>query len=198
MSYDFDRFFEEKLKELVKEDRIIDIGGGHPFQKRMAKYRYLFAGKRYETIDPSPVYNPTIIGDAHNLPLKNDSVSAILSISVFEHLHDPKKAAEEIYRVLKPGGKALIFTHFIYPYHARYGVYKDYFRFTEDGLRYLFRGFASLEIKKSGGYFRALFFFSPFQAALRPLWEPIAYFLDKLFKTEKHTTTMGYYIFAVK
>lgn len=198
MKYDFIEFFEEKLKELAKCERVLDVGGGRPFQKRMAPYKAWFAGKKFETLDISPVYEPTIIGDVHAMQLPDESVDAILSLSVLEHLHDPAIAMKETHRVLRKGGKLLLYTHFIYPYHARTGIYKDYFRFTEEGLRHLFREFSNVELKKQGGYFRALGFFLPFQARLKWLWEPIAYFFDKVLRTEKRSTTPGYYIYAVK
>ncbi len=198
MKYDWDIFFEEKLMELSQEDFILDVGGGTPFQKRMAKYKNWFQGKRFATIDQDEKAHPTIVGDVHNLPLRDGEVDAILCNSVLEHLYDPKRAVEEICRVLKKGGRVLAYTHFIYPYHARSGKYDDYFRFTEISLRYLFRQFGNVEIKKQGGYFRAMMFFMPGQVVLKPLWEPIAYFLDKLFATEKHTTTTGYYVYATK
>lgn len=198
MIYDYERFFEEKLKELAKESYILDVGGGSPFQKGMAKYKKIFEGKNFKTLDVSPEYKPDIVGDIHNLPLDDGGVGAILCKSVLEHLEDPAKAVSEMRRVLKPGGKILIYTHFVYPYHARRGIYKDYFRFTEDGLRHLFRDFKKVEIKKEGGYFRAMCFFMPAQAILKPLWEPIAYALDKFFQTEKRTTTCGFYLYAVK
>lgn len=198
MIYDYERFFEEKLKELAKESYILDVGGGSPFQKGMAKYKKIFEGKNFKTLDVSPEYKPDIVGDIHNLPLDDGGVGAILCKSVLEHLEDPAKAVSEMRRVLKPGGKILIYTHFVYPYHARRGIYKDYFRFTEDGLRHLFRDFKKVEIKKEGGYFRAMCFFMPAQAILKPLWEPIVYALDKFFQTEKRTTTCGFYLYAVK
>ena len=198
MNYDYQRFFEEKLKELAKEPDVLDIGGGHPFQKYMAPYKEWFKGVRYETLDPAPEYKPTIVGDVHKMPIKDASVSAILCNSVLEHLYDPARAVEEMYRVLKPGGKILLYTHFIYPYHARKGIYKDYFRFTEDAFHHLFAKFSRLELKKHGGYFRAMMFFMPLQSRLKPLLEPLMYFLDKLFKTERRSTTPGFYIYAVK
>lgn len=198
MKYDYEKFFEDKLTELVKENYILDVGGGEPFQKGMAKHRKIFYGKNYKTLDSSPEYKADIVGDIHALLMADGSVGAIICKSVLEHLEDPQKAAKEIYRVLRPGGKALVYTHFIYPYHARNGVYKDFFRFTEDGMRYLFRDFGEIEIKKEGGYFRAIFFFMPGQALLKPIWEPLAYFLDKLFGTEKRSTTCGFYLYAVK
>ena len=198
MKASFEKFFEEKLRELAKEPRVVDIGGGQPFQKDMAKYRGFFDNVRYETVDASAQYHPTYIADAHRLPFKDDEIPAIICKSVLEHLEDPKKAAEEMYRVLKPGGALLLYTHFIYPYHARHGVYKDCFRFTEDGLRYLFRNFSKLEIKKQGGYFFALMFFLPGQRYLKFALGPVALLLDKIFSTEKRTTTAGYWLFAPK
>ncbi len=198
MQYDWNQWFESKLRELAKEERVVDAGGGHPFQKRMARYKELFKNTRYETLDSAPRYAPTIVGDIHALPFSDGSVPAILCVSTFEHINDPKRAAEEMYRVLKPGGKLLLFTHFIYPYHARPGIYGDTFRFTDEGLRFLFRQFTRVEVKKQGGWFRAMMFFLPGQVYLARFLEPIAYALDKLFRTERRSTTVGYYVYAVK
>lgn len=198
MQYDYEQFFERKLREIAASDYILDVGGGRPFQKRLAKYEPWFSGKRFETVDNVPEYEPTILGDVHDLPLKNESVGAILCLSVLEHLHDPVQAAGEMRRVLKKGGKLLAYTHFIYPYHARPGMYEDYFRFTEPALRYLFRDFSHVEIRKQGGYFSALMFFVPGQATLKPVLQPIAYALDKLIRTENRRTTPGFYVYAVK
>jgi len=196
--YDYRKYFEDKLKELSKEDSVLDVGGGNPFQKRMAKYKSWFDGKKYETLDFSEKYNPTIVGDIHDLKIGDNSVPAILCSSVLEHLHNPHKAVSEMHRVLSSGGKILAYTHFIYPYHARQGVYGDFYRFTEDALKDLFKDFSTVEIKKEGGYFRAMMFFMPLQSKLKFILEPLAYVLDKLFKTEKRTTTAGYYIYAIK
>ena len=198
MRYDHEIFLEGKLKEIAKEERVLDIGSGSPFQKRLAKHKNLFANVKYETLDSAAKYNPTYVGDIHNLPLPDGSLPAVICLSVFEHLYEPQKAADELYRTLKSGGKAIIYTHFVYPYHGRKGVYSDYFRFTEEGLRYLFHNFSKIEIKKQGGYFRAMGFFLPMQARFRFLWEPIAYLLDKLLKTENRMTTAGYYVYLVK
>lgn len=198
MKYDYEKFFEEKIKEIAREKEILDVGGGSPFQKRMAEYRGLLEKSRYRTLDAAPEYNPSIVGDIHEMPVESGSVNAVICLSVLEHVSDPQRAAEEIKRILKLGGKALIYTHFIYPYHARPPAYSDNFRFTEDGLRRLFGGFSRLEIKKHGGYFLALMFFFPFQNRLKFVLEPFCYLLDKIFKTERRTTTAGYYLYAIK
>lgn len=46
--------------------------------------------------------------DARVLPFADESMDAIVCMSVLEHLHDLQSPAEEFYRVLKPGGTAVI------------------------------------------------------------------------------------------
>jgi SAM-dependent methyltransferase len=43
-------------------------------------------------------------GDARQLPFKDGSISAILSVTAFEHVHGLDQALREMHRVLKPGG----------------------------------------------------------------------------------------------
>lgn len=198
MKYDHVKFFEDKLKNIAKCSRVLDAGGGHPFQKYMAKYRNWFKDVKYETLDISEKYSPTILGDIHSIPLKDKSVDGILCLSVLEHLYNPKAAIAEMHRILSDGGKLLAYTHFIYPYHARNGIYEDYYRFTETSLKNLFGDFSKIEIKKQGGYFRSMMFFLPFQSKLKVIIEPIAYVFDKLFNTEKRSTTAGFYIYCEK
>ena len=53
-------------------------------------------------------YVERMCADAHNLPLRDGSVDCVLSISLLEHLENPAKCVEELYRVLKYGGTAII------------------------------------------------------------------------------------------
>lgn len=66
--------------------------------------------------------NVDVVADAHVLPYANSSVDSIYCEAVLEHLSDPAKAVEEMYRVLKPGGRVIAITPFLqrfhgYPYH---------------------------------------------------------------------------------
>ena len=45
-------------------------------------------------------------GDAHDLPLEESSIDVLRSERVFQHLEDPARAAAEVARVLRPGGRA--------------------------------------------------------------------------------------------
>jgi SAM-dependent methyltransferase len=98
----------ELLAELPKTGFMLDIGGG---RRMLDDERYF--NMEYDVFDEADLY-----GDAQNLPFKDNSIDFIHSTAVFEHLPEPQKAAQEIHRVLKPGGKAYIVTAFMQPVHS--------------------------------------------------------------------------------
>lgn len=197
--YAYQKFFDEKIRAIAAAGgTVLDVGGGERFQKDLHRYRELFGAADYRTLDVAARYHPDIRASIYTIPLPSASVAAVICKSVLEHLEEPQQAVAEMHRILKPGGRVFVYAPFIYPYHARAGVYRDFFRFSEDGLRYLFRNFRSVEIMKVGGYFRALMFFLPWQHRLKVILEPIAYLLDKLFRRDRGSTTAAYYLCAVK
>lgn len=199
MVYDYDKFFEEKLKLIAENCKnILDVGGGRPFQKLVGRYKNLLEGKKYITLDIDPATKPDVVGDAHQMPFEDASFDAVLHVYVFEHLRDPHKAASEIHRVLKPGGYMLGVIPFVHPYHARKGGYRDYWRFSKDGIKDLFKNFEDVELFKIGRYFRAMIGFLPFLWRFRSVLEPLAYVLDRLLIDGFRNTTAGYIVFAKK
>ena len=50
------------------------------------------------------------VGSVYNLPYKNESVDGVLMSDVMEHFHDLRKAASEVFRILKPGGVLVLDT----------------------------------------------------------------------------------------
>ena len=82
------------------------------------------------------------------LPIANYNIDIIISLAVLEHVPDPKAIADEIYRVLKPGGKIFIYIPFIQGYHA--SPY-DYQRYTISGIKHLFKNFNIIETKCGSG-----------------------------------------------
>ena len=198
MVYDYDKFFEEKLKLIAeKSHTILDVGGGRPFQKIVGRHKNILEGKKYITLDIDPATKPDVVGDAHKMPFEDASFDAVLHVYVFEHLHNPQKVADEIHRVLKPGGYMLGVVPFIHPYHARKNGYRDYWRFSKDGTGVLFKNFKEIELFKIGRYFRAWIGFLPFLWRFRRVLEPIAYVVDRLMSNGRNTTA-GYIIFAKK
>ena len=87
---------------------------------------------------------------AEGLPFRSGSFDVVLATEVLEHVTDAEAAAEEIRRVLRPGGSLLATVPFIYPVHeAPY----DFRRFTHHGLRSLVErhGFVDATVSPKGG-----------------------------------------------
>ncbi|WP_456420530.1 class I SAM-dependent methyltransferase [Thermococcus sp.] len=51
-----------------------------------------------------------IRGNAYSLPFPEESFDLVLSVTMFEFIHEPEKVLAEIHRVLKPGGEVVIGT----------------------------------------------------------------------------------------
>jgi SAM-dependent methyltransferase len=86
-----------------------------------------------------------VIGDAQALGIRDASFDVVLCTEVLEHLPDPQRAIDEMYRVLVPGGQLLLTTRFLFPIHD---APHDYFRFTKYGLRHLLGRFEITELQE--------------------------------------------------
>jgi ubiquinone/menaquinone biosynthesis C-methylase UbiE len=116
-----------------------------------------------------------IIGDAHFLPFRNDSLDVVYSIAVLEHVKKPWIVAEEIFRVLRPGGYVVLELPFLNVIHDE----NDYFRFTDKGIRSLFdeTRFDMIfeQVGSGGGSFMSVFLLQYFEQFvptkyLKTLW----------------------------
>lgn len=86
--------------------------------------------------------NVDIVCDIHNLPFEDNSISAVMSLAVLEHVREPAKVLAEVHRVLKPGGYVMSVIPFMQPFHASP---HDYQRYTLPGIEYLHRDFRLVE-----------------------------------------------------
>ena len=201
----WDIFFKEKMIKIFNEKKlVIDIGGGLRIAKDKnnrydASRAWLtpYAQKiDYKVMDPVPDYHPDIVGDIHNMPFADNSIDAIICISVLEHVENPIKAFEEIYRVLKPGGYCFIYVPFLFYYHAEKGYYADYWRFTKDTLKLLSKPFSSSEIQLVRGALETWIRNSPLGRS--KFICNIFYLLDRLTGKLESSQVSGYNIFLVK
>lgn len=111
-------------------------------------------------------------GDIHELPFENESFDGVISWGVIEHREEgPEKALKEFYRVLKPGGVAIVTV----PNDTRWSRRASHLMFLESEekperalfFQYFMRpsdlskhcenvGFEVLEVKPTGGASLAL------------------------------------------
>lgn len=88
-----------------------------------------------------------------DLPFKDGSVDGFVCDNVLEHVENPEQAVSEMKRIMKTGAFGYISTPFQYPFHSSPS---DYTRWTEQGLRLLFKDFEIVEIGARAGYFSTL------------------------------------------
>jgi len=48
------------------------------------------------------------VGDAHNLPFKDETFDVVVSISAIRYVPNPEKAIKEMYRIVKKGGTVIV------------------------------------------------------------------------------------------
>lgn len=132
--------------------RLLDIGCGEkPFQE-------LFAGRVSEYLGlehPDTIHDKSVVdlwGTAENIPLPDESFDTILCTQVLEHVEQPKRALQEMYRVLREGGHCIITVPFLWHIHE---APRDFYRYTEYGIRYLLEtsGFHVVEFTSVLGFF---------------------------------------------
>lgn len=143
----------EPALRLHARGRVIDLGcGDAPFRGLMPP-----AVTEYDTLDFTPrSANITYVADVQDMRIvPSGTYDTALCFETLEHIPNPAAAVREIYRVLAPGGTAIVTVPHLSRLHDEP---HDYYRFTVYGLRYLFShaGFTDLEIEAKGGLFAFL------------------------------------------
>ena len=77
-----------------------------------------------------------IHGTIEAVPVDDASFDVALCLQVLEHVPDPAAAIRELRRVVRPGGRVLLTTHGVYPFHPNPD---DLWRWTHQGLERLFQ-----------------------------------------------------------
>ena len=104
----------------------------------------IVSGAAIDLVESDVSFGPRtmLISDAHDIPFRDRSFDGVVVQAVLEHVVDPYRCCEEIFRVLKNDGLVYAETPFIQQVHG--GRY-DFTRFTHLGHRRLFRRFAEIE-----------------------------------------------------
>lgn len=171
--------FEYLMSEAAANAPVYDLGTNSRFAKEVGLVRHLFDEATYH----AGGYRPDMtLGasscdfdcDIQNLSgIADGTAGSVLSISVLEHVLDPRRAVQEMWRILRPGGLAIVSVPFFVSYHGKsgrdvnplytrgggwqtdssHGGYGDFWRFTHEGLALLFAeaGFSRVAVYPMDG-----------------------------------------------
>lgn len=119
---DADRKYEDAADRLAirkllpeKIDQFVDIAGGYgrladEYLSR-AKTATIFDYSKSELAQAKELYGDKIhtkAGDIYDLPFADNSIDALMMIRATHHFKEMQKVSDQLYRVLKPGGIAVI------------------------------------------------------------------------------------------
>jgi SAM-dependent methyltransferase len=131
-----------QIKSFIKsfetnQDLVADFGSG------TSQYQ-----ERVLCVDGASYPNVHVVCRLERSPFQDASLAGILSIAVLEHVPDPGMHVNEMYRVLRPGGRILCYVPFMNGYHASPD---DFQRWTISGVKKLFREFEMLSLRAGAG-----------------------------------------------
>lgn len=107
--------FDELLTEDITGKTLLDAGCGTGwFSKRAcekgAKVVSMDLGEGLLAQVAKKCDSERVVGSILEIPFPDNSFDYVVSSEVIEHTPDPKKAIQELYRVLKPGGVMVLTT----------------------------------------------------------------------------------------
>jgi len=133
---------------LAMEQPIYEFGSLRvPGQEGLADLRPLFPGKEYIGADMREGPGVDKVLNLHDIDLPSESVSTVLCLDTLEHVEYPHRALEEIHRILKPNGIAVISSVMFFPIHDH--PY-DYWRFTPEAFKSILKPFTGSFIGFAG------------------------------------------------
>jgi len=167
-----------KLNHLSPEikGRWLDIGAGdQPYKKYFAgadEYLTTNTKRHYKTLEFEQLEKQTTywIEDGKTLPLPDNSLDGVACFQVLAVIEKPEEFFREINRVLKPGGKLLLTTDFLYPEWSK----EDRYRHTAFSLKQLSEsnGFSVETIESFGGFGSTIYkLFMRYMRSFPDIWK---------------------------
>lgn len=102
-----------------------------PGQEGFADLRPFFPDKKYIGADSQNGPGVDVTLNVHKIDLASGSAGVVLLMDTIEHVEFPRKAIEEVYRILKPNGIFVMSSHMKWPIHNHP---HDYWRFTPEAF----------------------------------------------------------------
>ncbi len=142
----FRDLMQEHAAELGRPVRLLVVGGG----VTGAGADELLSAAELRIVETDVYFGPRvqIVCDGHDLPFADGSFDAVICQAVLEHVLDPWRCADEIWRVL--GARGYLYSEIPFMQQVHGGAY-DFTRFTMLGHRRLWRYFDEVSSGVSGG-----------------------------------------------
>jgi SAM-dependent methyltransferase len=190
-----------------KNIKVLNIGSGGDIENFIKKNKNL----KLISMDISKKRKPDVIYDISKNDVQDKikfKPDVVTIFEVLEHVKNPDKAVQNIYKILKKNDICLCSVPFNFHIHDEPN---DFYRFTHYGLKYLFRNYKDVVIKRRNGWLESIFvnfirlfyeknYFSKLLglgfAILYFILYPLIIILQKIFISDKLTT--GYFVKATK
>ncbi|MBF0537370.1 MAG: class I SAM-dependent methyltransferase [Nitrospirae bacterium] len=197
-------WIQDELKAEYNSIRVLNIGAGGLLESYLRAY----SNFTVTSVDIDPARKPDVVMDACELQYDDRTFDLVCIMEVLEHIQSPVKAVDEIYRVLKPGGKLILTTPFAFGIHDEP---HDYYRYTKYGLLYILRHFDRVSVRERNGYMSAVIvqlirlvksrskvdkIIGSSVTLVAIVFLPIIRIIDRLIKSTGITT--GYFVVAYK
>lgn len=139
-------YIKEMISKFKYEEPILDCGAG--WEPNF--YQPLFLNMKYikqDFQDYDPPCIDVVCDICHMSSIEENSIGLVLLLESLEHIEQPQRALDEIYRVLKPNGLLILTTVLGMGIHR---CPKDYWRFCPDGIELLLSKFRLLDFTLEG------------------------------------------------
>ena len=104
----FDKSWRSKASFYISGTRVLDLGSGTGAALQQLKNYEVTAVDPDEKMLQLNKFENKIIGEAENLPFPDNSFDSVYCAFVWRNLNDSELGLQEVYRVLKPGGKFIL------------------------------------------------------------------------------------------
>jgi len=109
---------------VVSKSRVLDIGGRNSSSKSRKRINELnkIPANIIVCTDILAEYKPDIVDDIVNTSIKPESFDGIYCDAILEHVTEYWKAVDNIYSILKRGGKLSYMFHFVFSFMIRWTI----------------------------------------------------------------------------
>ena len=110
-AHNYNRYLRELIRDYADaETPVLDFGAGIGTFSGATKAR----AEDVHCVEPDPLAQPALRSKGFRIhngldEISDNSMGFAFSLNVLEHIEDHQSAVEDLYRVIKPGGKLLIY-----------------------------------------------------------------------------------------